>query len=114
MSMQIIQMNQEVDEATMVDHRIAELVDTVRAHRERIAALEARSEAAKSELRELLELRGENWSDEEGYARLVPDSSRTSYESKALDNLIIRDPLHYGWLKDFRKESVVRGSVQVK
>lgn len=112
--MQIIEMESAVDEATMIEQRIVELVDTVRAHRERIAALEARSSAAKRELRDLLELRGENWADEEGYARLVPDGARTSYETKALDDLIIRDPLHYGWLKDYRKESVVRGSIQVR
>ncbi len=111
--MQIIQVAQRQDEAVL-DNRIAELVDTVRAHRDRIGALEAKNDAAKDELRQLLELRGENWSDDEGYARLTAESTRTSYESKALDDLIIRDPLHYGWLKDFRKQSVVRGSIQVK
>ncbi len=111
--MQIIQVAQRQDEA-VIDNRIAELVDTVRAHRDRIAALEAKNDAAKDELRQLLELRGENWSDDEGYARLMAESTRTSYELKALDDLIIRDPLHYGWLKDFRKQSVVRGSIQVK
>lgn len=102
------------EQETVIDSRIAELVDAVRAHRERIAALEARNDAAKDELRQLLEIRGDNWSDDEGYARLVPESTRTSYESKALDDLIIRDPLHYGWLKDFRKQSMVRGSIQIK
>ena len=62
----------------------------------------------------MLELRGENWSDDDGYARLVPDSTRVSYETKALDELIIHEPLHYGWLKDYRKESTIRSSVQVK
>lgn len=112
--MQIAQINYEIDQVSVMDERIAELVDTVRANRERIAALEARSDAAKDELRQLLEMRGENWSDDEGYARLVPESTRTSYESKALDDLIIRDPLHYGWLKDYRKQSNVRGSIQVR
>lgn len=110
--MQIVPVNSV--ETDVIDSRIVELVDTVRAHRERIAALESKNDAAKEELRHLLELRGENWSDEEGYARLVPESVRTSYESKALDDLIIRDPLHYGWLKDFRKQSTVRGSIQVR
>ncbi len=111
--MQIIQVAQGQDTA-VIDNRIAELVDSVRAHRERIATLEAKNDVAKDELRQLLELRGESWSDDEGYARLMAESTRTSYESKALDDLIIRDPLHYGWLKDFRKQSVVRGSIQVK
>ena len=111
--MQIVQLTQRED-AAVLDERIAELVDTVRAHRERIAALEAKNDAAKDELRQLLELRGENWSDDEGYARLTAESTRTSYESKALDDLILRDPLHYGWLKDYRKQSVVRGGIQIK
>ena len=81
---------------------------------ERIAALEARSDSAREELRELLAMRGENWSDDEGYARLVPESTRVAYESKALDDLIIREPLHYGWLKDYRKQTTIRSSVQVK
>ena len=45
---------------------------------------------------------------------LISEGIRTSYETKALDELIIKDPLHYGWLKDYRKESAVRGGVQVK
>ena len=111
--MQIVQLTQR-ENAAALDDRIAELVDLVRGHRERIAALEAKNDVAKDELRQLLELRGENWSDDEGYARLTAESSRTSYESKALDDLILRDPLHYGWLKDYRKQSVVRGGIQIK
>ncbi len=111
--MQIVPLTQTETTVT-VDDRIAELVETVRAHRERIATLEARNDAAKEELRHLLELRGENWSDEEGYARLVPESTRISYETKGLDELIIKEPLHYGWLKDYRKESAIRANIQVK
>ena len=111
--MQIVQLTQR-ENAAALDDRIAELVDLVRGHRERIAALEAKNDVAKDELRQLLELRGENWSDGEGYARLTAESSRTSYEFKALDDLILRDPLHYGWLKDYRKQSVVRGGIQIK
>ena len=98
----------------LVDERLAVLVEKVRGYRERIAALEAKNEAAKSELRKLLVERGENWSDDDGYARLVPESRRISYEAEKLDDLIIRDPLHYGWLKDYRKQSVVRANLQVK
>lgn len=116
--MQIVPVTHQVSEVTSIpvtiDERISELVETVREHREQIASLEAYNDAAKRELRELLEQRGENWADEDGYARLVPESKRISYESKALDDLIISEPLHYGWLRDFRKESTVRGSVQVK
>jgi hypothetical protein len=112
--MQIVPVIDTLHEDDVIDARISELVESVRAHRERIATLEARNDAAKAELRHLLEMRGENWSDDEGYARLVPDGTRTAYETKALDDLIIRDPLQYGWLKDYRKQSVIRSSVQVK
>mgnify|MGYP001158973651 CR=1 FL=1 len=112
--MQIVPITQELETVDPIDSRIAELVDSVRAHRERIAALEARNDAARDELRRLLEMRGENWSDDEGYARLVPDSARISYDARALDDLIVREPLHYGWLKEYRKSSVVRGTIQVK
>ncbi|HVU13938.1 MAG TPA: hypothetical protein VHD90_21820 [Phototrophicaceae bacterium] len=111
--MQIVPLTQTETTVT-VDDRIAELVETVRAHRERIATLEAKNDAAKAELRRLLELRGENWSDDEGYARLVPESTRIAYETKGLDELIIKEPLHYGWLKDYRKESTIRANIQVK
>ena len=112
--MQIVPMIHELQAPDDIDERITELVDMVRAHRERISALEARNESAKDELRHLLELRGENWSDDEGYARLVPESKRAAYETKALDDLIIREPLHYGWLKNYRKDSTIRSSIQVK
>ncbi len=112
--MQMVPVTQNLPETDVIDDRIAELVDTVRAHRERIATLEAKNDAAKEELRRLLELRGDNWSDDEGYARLIPESTRASYELKALDQLIVREPLHYGWLKDYRKQSTIRSSVSVK
>lgn len=114
--MQIVPVTQarEQVEADPIDSRIVELVDSMRMHRETIAALEAENGASREELRHLLDLRGENWSDDEGYARLVPDSVRISYDARALDDLIVSEPLHYGWLKDYRKTSVVRGSVQVR
>ena len=99
---------------TLVDNRIAELVSSLRDQREQMAALSAESDTARDELRRLLELRGENWSDDDGYARLVPESTRASYEVKSLDALILRDPLQYGWLKDYRKLSTIRSTVQVK
>jgi hypothetical protein len=99
---------------TALDERIAELVDIVRINQQRIARLEDRIAAVKEELRALLEQRGENWSDAEGYARLVNDGVRYYYDKQALDHLIITDPLRYGWLKDYRRETVVQGGVQVK
>ncbi|HLV36585.1 MAG TPA: hypothetical protein VKY59_15790 [Spirillospora sp.] len=97
-----------------LDQQIAERVDMVRGMQERISALEERIEIIKEELRELLEQKGSSWSDDEGYARLVSEGIRRSYDQKALDELIINDPLRYGWLKDYRKESIVRGGVQIK
>jgi len=97
-----------------IDERIVELVNEVRAQQEHMAALESEIAVAKAELFELLDERGENWSDETGYALLVSDGSRTFYDRQALDKLILEDPLRYGWLKDYRRETNVRGSVKVK
>jgi hypothetical protein len=97
-----------------LDERIAQLVSRIRASQENIASQQARIEHEKDELRVLLELRGENWSDDAGYARLTAEGVRTLYDARALDELIIKDPLHYGWLKDYRNESAVRSAVQVK
>jgi hypothetical protein len=98
----------------LLDQRIAELVDVVRATQQRIAALEKRNQEARAELANLLAQRGANWSDDEGYARLVSAGVRQYYDSRALDRLIIEDPLRYGWLQDYRTEATVRGGVQVK
>lgn len=97
-----------------IDAEISALVAQVREAHEQIADLEAEIDVAKSHLRELLEQRGSNWSDEAGYARLTSEGMRISYETKALDDLIIKQPLQYGWLKDYRRESPVSGTIQVK
>lgn len=106
--------SREVLTGDELDQRIAELVDVVRANQRRVDVLEMRIAAAKEELVELLESRGSNWSDDEGFARLKDAGVRKYYDSQALDKLIITDPLRYGWLKDYRKETTVRGGVQVK
>lgn len=103
--------NQDIQD---LDERIAQLVSRIRTAQENIESQQARIEHEKDELRVLLELRGENWSDDLGYARLTSEGVRTLYDTKALDELIIKDPLHYGWLKDYRSESMVRSTVQVK
>ena len=96
------------------DQQISERVELIRSIQERIAALNEKIQAAKEELGDLITEKGSNWSDDEGYARLVSDSVRRSYDTKALDELIINDPLRHGWLKDYRKEVPVRGGIQVK
>jgi hypothetical protein len=98
----------------ILDGKIAELVEEVRDSQERMAALDSRISAAKTQLRELLELRGDAWTDSLGYARVTSDGVRKSYDTQALDQLILSDPLQYGWLKDYRKEFLVRGGVQIK
>ncbi len=97
-----------------LDERIAGLVREVRIIQSQIESLQGEIDEAKDELRVLLRERGENWADELGYARLIAETIRTTYDTKALDDLIIKDPLHYGWLKDHRNESTVRSMVQVK
>jgi len=98
----------------MLDGKIAELVEDVRESQEQIAVLGNRIGAAKEQLRELLELRGSQWTDASGYARLTGEGMRKSYDTPALDALILSDPLQYGWLKDYRKEVIVRGGVQIR
>ena len=98
----------------ILDGKIAELVDEVRKSQEQMNALNERVSIAKEQLRELLEMRGSGWTDDTGYARLATDGTRKFYDARALDDLILADPLQYGWLKDFRKEAAVKGSVQVK
>ncbi len=106
------EMSPEVRE--LLDQRIAELVDLIRSHYRRIEALNARIEEAKEELRVLLEQRGENWSDDEGYARLVSEGVRRWYDTQALDRLVMSDPLRHGWLVDYRRETPIRGGVKVR
>lgn len=61
-----------------------------------------------------MEARGANWSDDDGYARLMSEGHRFHYDTENLDKLLISDPLRYGRLKDFRRESIVPERVQVK
>ena len=96
------------------DEQIAALVDQIRANQRRIAALESHNDSTKEELAELLRRRGARWTDADGYALLREPGIRKVYDAQALDRLIVTDPLRYGWLKDYRKETNVRGGVQVK
>lgn len=96
------------------EEEIAWLVSDIRQMTDEMEALDERVHDHKDRLRTLLEARGENWSDDRGYARLMADSTRTSYDAHALDQLIIADPTQHGWLKDYRKQFAVRGGIQVK
>lgn len=110
----VVQRELEQDIETQLDDEIAERVASIRALQQQAGEMAIEIDALKLELHDLLTNRGSNWSDDKGYARSVSEGLRTSYETKMLDDLIIKDPLHYGWLKDYRKETLVRGGVQVK
>lgn len=101
-----------------IDEEISELVAMIREAQERMSEIEDEVkpviEAAKERLKMLLAYKGESWADDEGYARIVSDSARCSYDSKALDKLILEDPEKYGWLREYRHEYPVRGGVTVK
>jgi hypothetical protein len=101
-----------------IDEEIAELVAIIREVNERLDEANAETRplinAAKERLQMLLEHRGENWSDGEGYARLVSDGARIMYDAAALDDLILENPERYGWLRDYRQEVPVSGGVRVK
>jgi hypothetical protein len=114
MSREAVSNGRKVQDTQDLDDRIAQLVSQIRAAQQSMDRTQARIEDIKNELRILLELRGENWSDDLGYARLTSEGVRTLYDTRALDELIIKDPLHYGWLKDYRSEASIRSTVQVK
>lgn len=96
------------------EDEIAWLVNSIRQLECEIEALEERRTDHKDRLRELLTQRGENWSDDLGYARLTKDSTRTTYDAKALEALFVADKRRYGYLAEFRKQFTVKGGVQVK
>jgi hypothetical protein len=101
-------------DVTATDAQIAGLVSHIRECQSEISEREAEISRLKEQLSALLRERGSNWSDDQGYARLVSEGTRIGYDTTALDDLIINDPLRYGWLKDYRRESVVSERVQVR
>lgn len=96
------------------DTEITALVAEIREHQRVVEEEDSRIQTLKVRLAELLEARGSNWADDEGYARLVSEGLRVSYDTNQLDDLIIKDPLRYGWLREYRRENPVSGRVQVK
>ena len=111
-------MEKKLPEIKSVDEDIEELVGIIRDAREAIAEVHDEYEpvidVAKDRLMMLLAYRGESWSDDDGYARLVSEGSRRAYDADGLDDLIIGDPDKYGWLRAYRDEKSVRGGVRVK
>ncbi len=97
-----------------LDEQITDLVSEIRQSQEIIAEHENQIHEAKERLTQLLSERGSNWSDDSGYARLVSEGTRIAYDTSALDELIIHEPLRYGWLKDYRTEQKISSRIQVK
>lgn len=93
---------------------ITALVELIRTLQRTIERSSLEIQEAKQALRPLLEERGENWSDEFGYARLVSEGVQRSYDADALDGLILSDPLRYSWLKGYRRERVLNERVSIK
>lgn len=96
------------------EREISQLVATIRQATDEMEALETKVQTAKARLRALLTQKGENWQDADGYARLMADSVRTSYDPKALDALMLRSDWWHARLKPYRREFPVRGGVQVR
>ncbi len=97
-----------------IDAEIQAIVGSIRSYKAEVERLETSINDLKVDLRDLLETRGTNWSDPEGYARIMSEGERTHYDAEALDNLIIEDPLRYGWLREYRSKSTVQSRVQVR
>jgi hypothetical protein len=112
------QVEHRIPQIKSIDEEITELVAIIREANERLDEVNAETRplinAAKDRLEMLLDHRGENWSDEEGYARLVSDGARVMYDAAALDALILENPERYGWLREYRQEVPVSGGVRVK
>lgn len=107
-------MTEQSDQEQKYEQEIALFVEAIRLRKAEIDRLTSMNEVAREEVEKLLVERGSNWKDEEGYAMIVGESERTSYDTKALDELLISDPIQYGWLHEYRKKTTVRASLKIK
>lgn len=94
--------------------QIEALVKDIRVLHEQMEALENAVSARKSRLRALLVQRGSSWEDDQGYARIVADYTRTAYDAKALNELRLRSKWWDMRLRPYYREFTVKGSVQVR
>ena len=99
-------------------NRQAELVAVLRDIKAQKAAMDEElqpiEEMAREELASLVQAGG-TWEDEVGYARYQQDSTRTVWNTKALNALIDNDPQGaYAWLEEYREEKPVKGGLRVK
>lgn len=105
---------EDTPETDALEDEIACTVHRIRQHQEAVERASASISELKDRLEALLKVRGSNWSDDDGYARLYGESKRVNYSAKVLDDLIAADPLKFGWLSSYRKESTLAGRVVVK
>lgn len=96
------------------DELIAGIVSQLRCYAAAAAQIEEQKTALRERLAALLAERGEAWKDEAGYARLTSGGTRISYDTDELDARLITEPDRYQWLRDIRKATPIRPTVQVK
>jgi hypothetical protein len=106
--------NRGTNKREELEMEISALVELIRSLQRTIERSSLEIQEAKQTLRPLLEARGENWTDDVGYARLVSEGVQRAYDADALDRLILSDPLRYSWLKDYRRERVLSERVSIK
>lgn len=104
----------KVRERLEIDGEIAEVVSAIRSQQAQIEKIDLEMVALRERLAQLLRERGENWSDDNGFARLLTEGVRTYYDTQNLDELILTDPLRYGWLKDYRRQTLIPQRIQVR
>lgn len=105
-----------MSEITETKHEqvIADYVTQIRDLKTEMQILDTKLDDARTMVGYYLLDRGAPWKDEEGYAMLIGEGERVSYDTKALDELLLGDPLKYGWLSDYRKKSITKASLKVK
>ena len=105
---------QGVKDCQSLDNEILALVQHVREDQNLIAEKQNAIYEIKAQLAKLLEIRGTNWSDDFGYARLVNEDPNIVYNARALDELIHSDPVRFGWLREHRSEIVIPQRVLIR
>ena len=93
---------------------ISATVMRLRAYRDQIDHIGNSVDLLRSELQHLLEALGENWQDDDGYARIIDGGERVTYSASDLDRLLIESPEVHGWLKQHRRVSTLKPRLTVK
>lgn len=101
-------------QVTAQDAEIIRRLDCIRQLNVEAERIEDRINVEKDALKHLLKARGSNYEDDQGFARLVADGVRRSYDAEALDRLMLRSKWWDTRLRRYRREFNVRGGVRVK